>query len=773
MPGASIVPQRPIVEAVRIQPGIPSDSVLTGDIIVQQQQTQPQGFAGRVGTWSARHKKTVLVGWLLFVALSLVGGGMISSNKLTKADQFSGESGRAEKTLETKFPEAAVASEMLLITTRSGNVDDAATKAAIADIAARVKAVPVVKNVHTPEGTNGLVSDDGRSALVSFEIKGKPEDANAKIGPVTAAVKQAQQAHPELRVEEFGDASVGAELDKWVENDLKRAETMSVPITLLILFIAFGAIVAAGVPVVLAMTSVLATTALIAIPSHVFPVDDLAAILITLIGMAVGVDYSLFYLRREREERANGHDDLSAIAIASSTSGRTILISGFTVMAAMAGQFLTGDKTGTSNAIGTIMVTGVAMLGSLTVLPATLALLGRHVDKGRIRIPFLRRRKPVRRDSRIWSFILDRVLRRPGLSAFAAIALLLVIASPALHMKVHQTGINDLPPDMPGYTVLKHMNTAFPSNSADAAVVVTAPDVNSPEMKAAIADLEQTAKQTGQMAPPFEVTTSPDNTVASISMTLAGTGTDQASKDALDTLRDTVVPETVGSVPGADANVTGNTAIDRDSAANLARTTPLIFGFVLTLAFVLMLVTFRSIVIPIKAIVLNLLSVAAAYGVLVWVFQDGHGSSLLGFSPTGGVAPWLPTFLFVILFGLSMDYHVFILSRVKELVDGGATTDEAVVRGIKSSAGVVTGAAAVMVAVFSIFATLSLIDLKEFGIGLAVAVLIDATIVRAVLLPASMKMLGDWNWWLPRPLRWLPEFRHEPVAAPAAEVAPA
>jgi RND superfamily putative drug exporter len=464
---------------------------------------------------------------------------------------------------------------------------------------------------------------------------------------------------------------------------------------------------------------------------------------------------------------------MSAIAIASSTSGRTILISGFTVMAAMAGQFLTGDKTGTSNAIGTIMVTGVAMLGSLTVLPATLALLGRHVDKGRIRIPFLRGRKPVQRDSRVWSFILDRVLRRPGLSAFAAIALLLVIASPALHMKVHETGINDLPPDMPGYTVLKHMNAAFPSNSSDATVVVTAPNVNSPEMKAAIADLEQTAKQTGQMAPPFEVTTSPDNTVAAISMTLAGTGTDQPSKDALDTLRDKVVPETVGSVSGAEANVTGNTAIDRDSAANLARTTPLIFGFVLTLAFLLMLVTFRSIVIPIKAIVLNLLSVAAAYGVLVWVFQDGHGSSLLGFSATGGVAPWLPTFLFVILFGLSMDYHVFILSRVKELVDGGATTDEAVVRGIKSTAGVVTGAAAVMVAVFSIFATLSLIDLKEFGIGLAVAVLIDATIVRAVLLPASMKMLGDWNWWLPRPLRWLPEFRHEPVPTPVAEVAPA
>jgi len=603
-------------------------------------------------------------------------------------------------------------------------------------------------------------------------MKKKPEDANAKIGPVTAAVKQAQQAHPELRVEEFGDASVGAELDKWVENDLKRAETMSVPITLLILFIAFGAIVAAGVPVVLAMTSVLATTALIAIPSHVFPVDDLAAILITLIGMAVGVDYSLFYLRREREERANGHDDLSAIAIASSTSGRTILISGFTVMAAMAGQFLTGDKTGTSNAIGTIMVTGVAMLGSLTVLPATLALLGRHVDKGRIRIPFLRRRKPVQRDSRVWSFILDRVLRRPGLSAFAAIALLLVIASPALHMKVHETGINDLPPDMPGYTVLKHMNAAFPSNSSDATVVVTAPNVNSPEMKAAIADLEQTAKQTGQMAPPFEVTTSPDNTVAAISMTLAGTGTDQPSKDALDTLRDKVVPETVGSVSGAEANVTGNTAIDRDSAANLARTTPLIFGFVLTLAFLLMLVTFRSIVIPIKAIVLNLLSVGAAYGVLKLVFQDGRFEGLLGYQSLGGITSWLPLFLFVILFGLSMDYHVFILSRIREAYDRGMKTEDAVEHGIKTTAGVVTSAAIVMVGAFAIFATMPILDMKEMGIGLAAAVLIDATIIRAVLLPASMTLLGDWNWYLPRWLEWLPRLEHGVDVEPPIEARP-
>ena len=738
-------------------------------------QPVPQkGVAARVGYWSARHQKSVLLGWILFVILSVVGGGMISSNKLTEADKFSGESGRAEKTLEQSFPQASTAGEEVLVHNTTATAAKPEFRVVVKELRDEIAGLSAVKNVHAATDRNaaGLISEDRHSALVSFEIKGDKAEASDKIGPIKAAVKRVQQAHPDYRIEQFGDASVGAEMDKWVKNDLKKAEFLSVPITLIILLIAFGAIVAAGVPVVLAVTSVVATTALVAIPSHVFPIDDLSAILITLIGMAVGVDYSLFYLKRQREERAKGHDDMSAIAIASATSGRAILISGFTVMAAMAGQFLTGEKTGTSNAVGTIMVTAVAMIGSLTALPAMLALLGRHVEKGRLRIPFVgrRRNRPVRTESRMWSFILDRVLRRPKLSALGALAVLLLIASPAMHFKVHETGLNDLPTDMPGYTVLQHMNDAFASNNADATVVVKASDVNSPEMKRAIADFQQQALATGQIHRPFGTELNADGTVAALTMTLDGTGTDAASKTALDTLRNQVVPSTLEQVDGVTADVSGTTAIDTDSSAALAHSTPLIFGFVLTLAFVLLLVTFRSIVIPIKAIILNLLSVAAAYGVLVWVFQDGHGSSLLGFAPTGGVAPWLPTFLFVILFGLSMDYHVFILSRVKELVDGGASTDEAVTAGIKSTAGVVTGAAAVMVAVFSIFATLSLIDLKEFGVGLAVAVLIDATIIRAVLLPASMKLLGEWNWYLPRPLQWLPRFRHEAVPAPIAEV---
>src|SRR6476661_5404377 len=709
----------------------------------------PKGLAARLGGWSARHKKSVLAGWFVFVALAMLVSMFVPANRLTKADQFTGESGRAEKTLESSFPKPA--SEMVLIHSSSLTTDDAAFARGISQTAAGFAALPVVDHLRAPgrgDGT-GLVSKDRHSALITFTIKGDATTASNRIAPVVAAVKDAQRANPALRIEEFGDATSGAQLDKKVQSDLHKAETMSLPITLLILVIAFGAIVAAGVPVLLAISAVLAT------------------IVITLIGMAVGVDYSLFYLKREREERANGHDQQTALAIASATSGRAILVSGFTVMVAMAGQFLTGDKGSTSFAVGTIMVVAVAMLGSLTALPAALALLGRHVDKGRIRVPF-RRSAARRQEGRIWGAVLTRVLRRPAAAAALSLAILLAIASPALHFRVHNTGINDLPPGLPGIAVLKRVEKAFPSTDSPATVVITADNTRDPAVRSAIADLEQRAVASGAVHQPIDLTRDSTGTVAVLSTPLAGDGTDSASKQALTTLHDRLIPSTLGTVDNVTVNVTGQTAIDRDQSTMLSRNTPLVFGFVLTLAFVLLMVTFRSIVIPVKAIILNLLSVAAAYGVLVAVFQDGHGSSLLGFTPTGGVAPWLPLFLFVILFGLSMDYHVFILSRIKELVDSGMSTEDAVSEGIKGTAGTVTSAALVMVGVFSIFMTLSIVDLKEFGVGLAAAVLIDATIIRGVLLPASMQLLGDWNWYLPKPLRWLPRFQIE--AAPRTVV---
>jgi RND superfamily putative drug exporter len=729
-----------------------------------------RGIAARVGGWSARHKKSVLAGWLVFVVASVVIGGAVSTNKLTQADQYTGQSGRAEKTLEQRFPKPA--QEEALISSPTLRATDPAFAAAVRDVRARVSQVAVVRNVKaaTDPGQGNLVSKDGHSALVQFDIKGKADTAGSRVAPVEAAVAAAQKAHPELRIEEFGDASVGAHLDKFFANDLKRAETLSLPVTLIILVIAFGALIAAGVPVLLAISAVIATIGLVAMPSHIFPIDDNTSIVITLIGMAVGVDYSLFYLKREREERLAGRDELGAVEVASATSGRAILVSGLTVMVAMAGQFLTGDKSSASFAVGTIMVVAVAMLGSLTALPAMLALLGRHVDKGRIRIPF-RRRRNARTESRAWSFVLDRVLARPGMAAVGSVLVLLAIASPALHLKIHTTGPNDLPPNLPGIAVYHHLERAFPDSEMPAVVVVSANNTTAPAVKAAIGKLDDQAVAAGVARQPITADTNAAGTVTVIAMPLAGNGNDGASNRALGTLRDTLIPRTLGQVSGASADVTGDTAINEDQTAMLAHNTPLVFGFVLGLAFLLLLVTFRSIVIPIKAIVLNLLSVAAAYGVLVTVFQDGHGASLLGFTRTGGVAPWLPLFLFVILFGLSMDYHVFILSRIKELVDGGMSTDAAVARGIKSTAGVVTSAAVVMVGVFGIFVTLSLVDFKEFGVGLASAILIDATIIRGVLLPATMTMLGDWNWYLPRPLQWLPRMQHSVEPTPILESA--
>ncbi|MDX6495176.1 MAG: heme transporter, partial [Gaiellales bacterium] len=371
-----------------------------------------KGLAARLGGWSARHKKSVLVGWFVFVALAIMVSSFVPANKLTKADQFTGESGRAEKTLESNFPKPAA--ELVLIHSATLTADDVTFKHAIKQTTAGFAGLSMVDHLKAPGygSSTGLVSKDRHTAMIQFDIKGDADTASDRIAPVLATIKSAQAANPSLRIEEFGDATSGAAIDKKVAGDLKKAETMSLPVTLIILVLAFGAIVAAGVPVLLAVSAVLATIGLVSIPSQIFPIDDNASIVITLIGMAVGVDYSLFYLKRQREERAKGHDELTSVAIASATSGRAILVSGFTVMVAMAGQFLTGDKSSTSFAVGTIMVVAVAMLGSLTALPAALALLGRHVDKGRIRIPF-RPRKPKQQESRIWGVVLTRVLRRP------------------------------------------------------------------------------------------------------------------------------------------------------------------------------------------------------------------------------------------------------------------------------------------------------------------------------------------------------------------------
>jgi RND superfamily putative drug exporter len=512
---------------------------------------------------------------------------------------------------------------------------------------------------------------------------------------------------------------------------------------------------------------VLATLGLVSLPSQLVPMEAQVSHVILLIGLAVGVDYSLFYLRREREERRAGRSESAALEAAAATSGRAVLISGFTVIIAMAGMLLSRDKTFTSFAIGTMMVVTVAMVGSLTVLPAVLSKLGDRVEKGRI--PFLHRlRRTGGEGGRFWGSILRPVLRHPVIFGVASAAVLVVLALPALQLHTADSGLDALPKSQPELQAFRAIDAAFPGGATAAVVAIKGED--GAGIRSAIAVLKTKALASGEMQNPIQVERSPDGSAFQVDIPLAGEGADEVSNHALATLRDEILPATVGTVPGVEYAVGGPTARSHDFNAKVKSSAPLVFGFVLLFAFLLLLAAFRSVVIGLTAIVLNLLSVAAAYGMLVAVFQWGWGENLLDFNSTGGIASWLPLFLFVILFGLSMDYHVFILSRIREAFDRGLKTEDAVEHGIRTSAGVVTGASIVMVGVFGVFATLPLLDLKEMGIGLAAAILIDATIVRAVLLPATMKLLGDANWYLPKRLGWLPRLEHETEAP--AEVAP-
>jgi RND superfamily putative drug exporter len=541
-------------------------------------------------------------------------------------------------------------------------------------------------------------------------------------------------------------------------------------LTLVILVLVFGSLLAAWVPLMLGLQAVIATLGLVDIISHVTPMDPNVQALVLLIGLAVGVDYTLFYLRREREERAAGRSERAALDAAAATSGRSVLVSGVTVMIAMAGMLFSGDRTFTSFSIATMIVVAVAMIGSLTVLPALLSWLGDRVEKGRI--PLLGRyRRPVG-EGRIWSKVLNPVLRHPVASASIAAALLLAIAIPTLSMHTAQDGPKALPRSAPTVETLNRLQTAFPGH-ANPAYVAIKTNTNAPTFKAAVDGLKTALASSHQGYGATSTDINPAHTAARISIPLPGSGTDTTSTNALLTLRGRLLPETIGKVPGATYAVTGKTAGSYDWNQMMKSALPIVFAFVLTFAFLLLLATFRSLVIAAKAVVLNLLSVAAAYGILVAVFQYGWGQHLLGFQSNSAIAPWLPLMLFVILFGLSMDYHVFILSRVREAHDRGMSTEDAIAHGIKTTAGTVTSAAVVMVGVFSIFATLPILDMKEFGIGLAAAVLIDATIVRGVLLPASMKLLGAWNWYLPNWLHWLPKLEHhtEPNVEPAPAAA--
>jgi RND superfamily putative drug exporter len=698
----------------------------------------PSHLAARAGAWSAAHRRRAILGWLAFVVLAAAIGGAIG----TKIDthEGSGQSGRVDTYLRAHVPESS--SENILIQARRGSLrSDPAFGATVLDLLARVRRVPHVSDLRTP-AARGHISPDGRSAVVSLEL-GTQGNVTQLLG-ATAAVAR---AHPSLRVEEFGEASANRAVNASMGHDFARAETLSLPITLLILLLAFGSLVAAGLPLLLGLTAVGGTLGLISLVSQLLPMDGAIRSVVLLIGLAVGVDYSLFYLRREREERASGAGEQAALRAAAATSGHAILVSGLTVIIAMAGMFLAGSRVFASFAVGTIMVVAVAVVGSLTVLPAVLSALGPRVNKGRI--PFVHRLQTRRRDDRgIWSAVLRIVMRRPALAAIISGVGLTALALPALTMHTALPGASSLPKSLPIMRTYARLQAAFPGGPAPAYVGVLAPDVRAGAVQHSVTTLIDQAAHTPGLLKPLTVTPSRDHRVLTVAVPLAGTGTDARSDAAVTRLRGLVAHDFAG-LHGVQAGVSGETAGTLDFNTTMDAHLPLVFAFVLGMAFILLALTFDSIVIPLQAIALNLLSVGAAYGLLVLVFQDGHGHALLGFTGTSPITSWLPLFLFVVLFGLSMDYHVFILSRVREAHDRGLGARAAVVEGVRKTAGVVTSAALVMVGVFAIFGTLSLIEFKQMGVGLAAAILIDATVIRGVLLPATLALLGERAWYRP------------------------
>ena len=721
-----------------------------------------RNLAARAGRWSAQHRRTAVIGWIVFVVLAVVVGGKIGQNDLDESATGSGESKRGDMIVKAAgFPEQA--GEQVLVQGKgSVTADDPEVTAAVRDVVRRLAQIDGVTGIERP-----LRSEDGRSVLVTFEMAGSDEHVEKLVEQPLAAVAAAQAAHPGVRVEQFGEVSAAKEIAAQDAKDGKKAELISFALMLIILLVAFGAVVAAGLPLVLGASAVAGTVGLLGPVSQLYALPADVADLVVIIGLAVGVDYAMFYSRRVMEERDRGHSAEAAVEIAAGTSGRAVLVSGLTVMTAMAGLLFAGNPIFVGFGVGTMLVVAVAVLGSLTVLPAMLAFLSRKnwLEKGRV--PYIgKRRHAAKGESRVWGAVLSRVLKRPVVSTVLAGGLLVALSIPALGIEFKNPGFDGYSRSQPVIQTHDRLQAAFPGGAVPATTVIKADDVTAAPVQAAIEQLHDRALATGQLSEPSGVEISPDKTVAVIALSVKGSGTDAASERSLDVLRSEVVPATVGRLAGAEVAVTGLTASSKDFIDAMTSHAPLVFVFVLSLAFILLLVTFRSIVVPIKAIVLNLLSVGAAYGILVLVFQDGHGEKLLDFQSVGGIAPWIPLFLFVILFGLSMDYHVFILSRVREAVNRGMSNDDAVAHGLRSTAGVVSSAALVMVAVFGSFALGSDQLAKQIGVGLAAAILIDATIIRAVLLPASMKLLGERNWYLPKRLGWLPKLEHEPQAAP-------
>jgi uncharacterized membrane protein YdfJ with MMPL/SSD domain len=683
---------------------------------------------------SARRPRTVIVLWLLFVVGCFAAGSMTGTQTLTDAEWGVGESALADERQDAAGLDEPAAERVLV---RSD--DPAAARAAALALDARFDGLREV----APSDDPPQAAEGGRAMLVQATLRGDPEDAADHVAPLERAVAAVRSEHPGVTLQQAGDGTIERAFDGVLEEDLKRAELISVPLTLVILVLAFGAVVAAAVPLLLGLTSLLAALGALGVVSQAVPVDGAASSLVVLIGLAVAVDYSLFYIRREREERRAGRGRLAAVDAAAATVGRAVLVSGLTVMVALAGLLVTGLNVFAAMAIGTMLVVAIAVIGSLTVLPAVLALLGDRIDRWRL----WRRR---RRGAGAWARLAALVTRRPVASLVTSVCLLGALAVPAIDMRTADTSDASLPDDVPAMSAHRAIERAFPGAPADADLVVTGARLDRGELERLG---ERALAVTGGTGRP-EVRVAQDGRTALVSVPMPDRGVD-AERATVAELRD-MVPEgvVVGGAAAGDADFTGR----------LDSRTPLVIAFVLGLALVLLVAAFGSPLLALATMALNLLSVGAAYGVLVAVFQHSWAEGVLDFSSTGTITNWIPLFAFVILFGLSMDYTVLVLERIREARRAGLPPHAAAAEGVGATAGAVTSAAVVMVGVFSVFAMLRMVEMKQLGVGLAAAVLIDATIVRGIALPAVVTLLGERGWRV-RPSRLRARApRLEPVA---------
>ncbi|WP_405944806.1 MMPL family transporter [Streptomyces sp. NBC_00932] len=697
-------------------------------------------LAARIGVWSAHHRRTAIIGWLVFVVLAMGIGGASGMVNMSDSENGAGDSARATRILEDAGL-SRPAGEMVMVSGRSAGDWKPAARA----VTTAVGKTGAVRNIAAP-----VPSKDGRGALITFDMKGDADTAADRVGPVLDAVSGVRASRPDVRIYQFGDASAGKWLGDLLSKDLRSAEFTAVPLALGILLVAFGAVVAALLPVGLALTACMAAFGLLSLASHQLHLFQTTYSVMFLMGFAVGVDYCLFYLRRERDERAAGRDAETALRIAAATSGRAVLVSGVTVMVAMAGMFLSGLMLFKGFALATILVVLIAMLGSVTVLPALLSWLGDRIDAGRVPLLNRRGRRGVRQSGATAGRLLKPVLARPAVFAAGAVVVLLALAAPALGMKTEELGLEKQFGSSSELSVsYRHIADTFPGGPAPATVVVKADDIGAPGVRTALAGFDR-------------VTVHSRQNVAEIEVPLP------TGRAGLTELRDERLPAAFDGT-GAHAYVTGELANSVDFNHQLKHGIVPVFAFITAVTFLLMLFCFRSYVIALTSVLLNLLSVAAAYGVMVAVFQHGWGASLIGSEKAGAIESWMPLFVLVVLFGLSMDYHVFVVSRIREARERGLSTRDAVDEGIRRTAGAVTGAAVIMVAVFSVFGSLSMQDMQQMGVGLAVAVLLDATVVRMVLLPAVMTLLGERNWRTPKGVSRLPgrDHRDAPPKVPA------